>query len=79
MMVHLPDYAASLSLELRQAIAERTQYGWSLMHQRLAERTPTRNVTRRVYMKEGGAMRPDEINLHTFAEMNSSYAFGLRY
>lgn len=78
-MIHLPDYAASLSLELRQTIEERMQNGWSSTHPRLAERTPTRYVNRVVYLKEGGAMRPDEISLHTFAEMKSSYAFGLRH
>ncbi|KAI6184088.1 BTB domain-containing protein [Aphelenchoides bicaudatus] len=78
-MLHLPDYAASLSLELRQTIEDRVKNGWALTFQRLAERTPTKNVNRVVFMKEGGAMRNDESDLHTFAEMKSSYAFGMRH
>jgi hypothetical protein len=78
-MVHLSDYAPMLSIELRQAIAERMYTGWSLQLRRLAERTPTKNVHRVVYLKEGGIDRQNEDCLHTFAEVHSAHAFGDRH
>lgn len=80
-MINMPDYAASLSLGLRQAIADRMHCGWSLEPRmgRLAGRIPTSNVNRIVYLKEGRAFLNEKNDLHTFAEVHSSYAFGSRH
>lgn len=75
-MVKLSDYAALLNLELRQVIEERMHHGWAIERRNLENRTPTKNLNRIVYMKDGGPIRLDENDLHTFAEIKSSYAFG---
>jgi hypothetical protein len=73
-MCSLPTYS-SLSAGLRETIEDRLKNGWARQIRRLGERAPTDNVNRIVYLTEGGVIPKDENDLHTFAEVNSAYAF----